>query len=1285
MRRLPVTSNMRLFGRKARLIVALIFVALVILGLSAGRNTPSVLAAPLASSAPARLANQNVYFFMPMQNSGDEWGEITIAQPKVWQYERVNALLDGLLRDVEGISVADLTRLDPSQQNAAAIRFVQSALGVAVTYDQAAQVTNRNNLQNWQLLHQSQVQQLDAYNGYMQQLTRQRSELTDQLFAANKEVLVLQTVKNPSEDQKQQLTAAQNRASSLQTQLNSVNDTISKTSAPALTSSSNVTGTSAAAPTPPAEPALGDLLKSLPESVQKSIANALQSPTYPATKQLDNFITLLYERLAREISVMQDDLMRDPDTFAYLVQFDVGLYPSVKSKNHMARVQFRVSDCDGCKVYTLYPGQGSYNVAAYQGSSKRRSFVGNVLTLIGLGISANYQRQEDALKGSLVQSVYISGFQDDQTQRFGWYYNPAPFDQLVTPGIRSTFAIVTVPRHAVEDAAAKKVGPSIPFPLKLEVSGTWPKRDKPAEHEHAIARTISVNLPATKDLVELPPAVTDDSRGLHVLRMEYNTNRYRKPDQDKAYANSPGATPAAAALTSAMSAPASSSASATGCKKEDCATVLISLDVPIDPNLVITVHGMPLHRVRDWRGRATSVLPPVQSLSDIGQQPQGISAPKSETVTSRSLLETDQLEPNSWYAVNSHDLLLTISRDLAGEEIFPVIQISDPGKRTLVIPNDLRQSFTEIIFDGFRFLPATEQAIRHYVKNNFGRGAAEKTAEEDASQAASQVRSSAPLQGGAYPYSTFTPLFQPESPAQKFYAFVGQTGEDLIIGFQKQRGEDADDSPAYSFLEARTAVVLEDADIDLAWSLSCANQGDELVCKLPMDAIKASYNELVKDCPQNSCPSIRGLVQSLRAQPTDKELSSSAAFIPNLQVWVGQSDPEGKNSFWSPEPTKLGLFPIGNSFTQSRTFKPWHFYGARTTATTIGLAACNYFAGATAASRIGYLTPLDFPIPPPNLDLKQDHDCASIVLPTLVLRRPEVVVQMTTGNVINWTASIATTLLKPGFGKPEVVPIYDEANGAGHQQYRIQGWDLRIPVTRMLCTDRPDFSDDLLKAIRAGFKDQPGTGYEWLNGSTPMQLPTPGPDGTCPENWWTTQFTSRIQLHVRLPKSALRLLPRESHLLRSTAPIATLPDLRRLLLPSKLKVVSSGETQFALFGRNAGAIDAVALQNGQQGYMLPAGSGTDFVVVNVVVQKAHGSTEALAPGAYAIIALFGEGNNYVPIDVTDEQGKALTYTVAAKKGPAAAEKEPPEPDETVVITKTKTTKPTAPAIPKTAK
>ena len=351
-------------------------------------------------------------------SAADAFGDITIAQPKIWQFERISSLLDGLLRDVEGVSLGDLTQLDPNQQNAAALKFIQSALEVGVQYDQAAAVNATNTLSSYNAIHGSQVQQLDQYNHYMETLTAERDRLAAQYAGATNEVNALQALKaaGPLTDaQTAQLAEATSRQSSTQASLSSVNTLISGAGAgPALTAPPTVTGTSVQQPASGSSMAsslsgFSDVLKNLPQGVQNNLSTSLQAPSYPATKRLDNFITLLYERLAREISVLQDDLTRDPENVAFLMQFDVGLYPSKKSKDHVARVEFNV-DCPGCKVYSLYPGASSYNLANFSGSSKRNSFWGNMLTLIGFGASASYRRQVDTLQGSLVQSVYTAGF-----------------------------------------------------------------------------------------------------------------------------------------------------------------------------------------------------------------------------------------------------------------------------------------------------------------------------------------------------------------------------------------------------------------------------------------------------------------------------------------------------------------------------------------------------------------------------------------------------------------------------------------------------------------------------------------------------------------------------------------------------------------------------------------------------------------------------------------------------------------------------------------------------------
>ena len=426
-------------------------------------------------------------------HQAQKWGDITIAAPKIWGYERVNTYLDGLLRDIEAVSLADLTRLDPNQQNAGAIQFIQSALEIGVQYNQAIGANNNLLLQSWQTQTQQQNQQLQQYYANIQSLQQQRTSLITQLTAATSTINQLQQLQlggtTLSSGQQTQLTAAQTLASTLDSELTNVNTAIQSAGPPPT------------APPPPtlqtptvAGPASGTsmnstfngltgLLNNLPSGLQNELTSALQSPSYPATKRLDSFITLLYERLAREVSALQDDLTRDPNTLSYLVQFDVGLYPASRSKNHVARVEFELDQtkCPGCKVYSIYPGQSSYNVANYKGESRSKSFWGNLGFLIGLGVSAAYRKQEDTLHGSLVQSVYTSGFQDDtqdvrdpshHSQRFGWNYGTAPFEQYVSPGTRTTFAIITVPRTAVESKDNYALPPGVLTSVKASGSLT---------------------------------------------------------------------------------------------------------------------------------------------------------------------------------------------------------------------------------------------------------------------------------------------------------------------------------------------------------------------------------------------------------------------------------------------------------------------------------------------------------------------------------------------------------------------------------------------------------------------------------------------------------------------------------------------------------------------------------------------------------------------------------------------------------------------------------------------
>ena len=83
-------------------------------------------------------------------------------------------------------------------------------------------------------------------------------------------------------------------------------------------------------------------------------------------------------------------------------------------------------------------------------------------------------------------------------------------------------------------------------------------------------------------------------------------------------------------------------------------------------------------------------------------------------------------------------------------------------------------------------------------------------------------------------------------------------------------------------------------------------------------------------------------------------------------------------------------------------------------------------------------------------------------------------------------------------------------------------------------------------------------------------------------DWTEASRNSEILLELVVHKSDLVSLPLKKRIQilrgKNLNWVGNLPDLRSLLLPSKLTVVNEGTNQFALEGDGAEAIDAVSIQ-----------------------------------------------------------------------------------------------------------
>src|ERR1700739_846721 len=67
--------------------------------------------------------------------------DVTLGRPRVWGYERLYPLLDGLFQDVSATQLSQLT-LNPNAANAASLDAVQSAFQAGVSFSQTTGANN---------------------------------------------------------------------------------------------------------------------------------------------------------------------------------------------------------------------------------------------------------------------------------------------------------------------------------------------------------------------------------------------------------------------------------------------------------------------------------------------------------------------------------------------------------------------------------------------------------------------------------------------------------------------------------------------------------------------------------------------------------------------------------------------------------------------------------------------------------------------------------------------------------------------------------------------------------------------------------------------------------------------------------------------------------------------------------------------------------------------------------------------------------------------------------------
>ena len=595
--------------------------------------------------------------------------DICIGTPKLWLYDRMYPMLDGLLRDVEGVSLQSLTALDANQVNTRVMDLLQNFVQASVSMDQAAGITNAFAMDSFNATRGSQLQQLKDSNSAAQALASENASIMQALAAAvDEQIKRIQALPaGTSCTSDAQCAQLQSNIDDFNAELKSIKT--ASAAVPSVTVKAPVlTGVSGEAPAKPNPLAPSSFVTAALSADPGTVASI------PARERLDNFITLLNDRLTKELALNLHEAGLRKTYVPVLVELDVYVNPSKDRKNEQAGslfdAQVRASaDDKECSndndptrpkpviVYNLYPSMAAFNVASVVGQSKGFVLSGGFKGLF-LGSNVGWQRQRDHVTQAMMQSVYVNGFRENESA-FGWYYGAPAYTNTVRPGGYATFALLLVPGEDDGHGDIKAC------PIMIRGGSFWKdRRDRIQTVEELNPRLVPYSPAAL--------ALTKAEDRPWLKQVQYT------PHYD---------TPAALAT--------------------DVNTISIEFEDPINPNLMLTSSGKLLKRVRDWRGRATSPnASDMVSVTSSGSGTQQISR-------ERGLFEADIDDANTWIAVSRTKIMIKLDSKTACEYRFPDLRFLVPGSKDWSLTDlvDYRTYQTEINIGDLNFLACHSQPI----------------------------------------------------------------------------------------------------------------------------------------------------------------------------------------------------------------------------------------------------------------------------------------------------------------------------------------------------------------------------------------------------------------------------------------------------------------------------------------------------------------------------------------------------------------------------------------------
>jgi hypothetical protein len=102
----------------------------------------------------------------------------------------------------------------------------------------------------------------------------------------------------------------------------------------------------------------------------------------------------------------------------------------------------------GVRTLDIIPRQSALNVNQNHAVIKQTAILAALKFVIGFAGKVDYQRQRELYDQYIRQAIFASGY-GKGNDTFGWTYGPMPGSRRLAPGVRTTYAVLAIPREAL--------------------------------------------------------------------------------------------------------------------------------------------------------------------------------------------------------------------------------------------------------------------------------------------------------------------------------------------------------------------------------------------------------------------------------------------------------------------------------------------------------------------------------------------------------------------------------------------------------------------------------------------------------------------------------------------------------------------------------------------------------------------------------------------------------------------------------------------------------------------